>query len=188
MKKNILFFILLLLTGGVAVRGQVVNYGDSIYMFNRLDTFPPFLSSGGSCYHAYSPSSIYPADTNEPYVDQYGSIFPADSVEHIYGISIVADTLTYSRSKPPRRDKAVCVMLYLYLVPQGTSDFTLLDSVVFDVTMPYWIKMVYTGVDTLCPTPVTTDTVPVYERLFSHEHVIPAGDSVLVTYLRLPSP
>ncbi len=186
MKKHVFLLTVMLMLGAFA-RGQYINFSDSLYMFHRLNTFPPSISTTG-CYITYSTHSVYPYDEGSLGVDQHGSIFPADSVERICGIAIVADTVNTSMYYSARRDKAVSVMLYLYLVPQGTSDFTLLDSVVFDVTMPYWRKMVYCGIDSLCPSPLISDTMTVYERLFSHEHVIPAGDSVLVTYMGLPSP
>ena len=183
MKRQIFLLTALLLVGAVA-RGQYVNYGDSNYMFNRLTTFPPHLSSGASCYHAYNPTWEIRA-TRDGY--QRGSMFTSDSVQRIYGVALLSDTMIRSYLGS-RRDQSVCGMLYLYHVPQGMSDFILLDSVVFDVTMPYRRKMILCGTDTLCPNPLTIDTIPVYERLFSHEYVIPAGDSVLVTYTGLPSP
>ena len=183
MKRQIFLLTALLLVGAVA-RGQYVNYGDSNYMFNRLTTFPPHLSSGASCYHAYNPTREIRA-TRDGY--QRGSMFTSDSMQRIYGVALLSDTVIRSYLGS-RRDQSVCGMLYLYHVPQGMSDFILLDSVVFDVTMPYRRKMILCGTDTLCPNPLTIDTIPVYERLFSHEYVIPAGDSVLVTYTGLPSP
>ena len=182
MRKYVVLLAAMLMLGAVA-RGQYVNYGDSNYMFNRLDTFPPFLSSGNSCLQAYSDArEIRPERTY-----QIGSMFSSDSVQHICGVALLADTMIGSYLGQ-RRDQSVCGMLYLYHVPQGISDFTLLDSVVVDVTMPYWRKMILCGIDTLCPNLLTIDTIPVYERLFSHEYIIPAGDSVLVTYTGLPSP
>ena len=170
---------------GATAQGQYIHYGDSNYIFHKLDTFPPFIS--GFCLHSWGTGSWYAASEGG-IVEQWGSMYHADSLERIYGIAVVADTMNYSMYELPRRDRAVSMMLYLYQVPRGTTDYTLLDSAVFDVTMPYWNKMVYSGVDTTCPNRLMEDTLPVYELLFSREHLIPGGDSVLVTRLELLSP
>ena len=180
MKKHILL-ILAVASMASTAWGQVITYGDSNYMFHRLDTFPPFLSSGASCYVAYSPSNVYEGSYT------IGRMYVSDTEEHICGIAITCDTILHTR-KGTVRDESLSLMLYLYQVPQGTSDFTLLDSIVLSVTMPYYRKFVYQGIDTLCPVPLTVDTVPVYERLFTHEYGIPAGDSVLVAYRGMSPP
>ena len=153
MKKHILL-ILAVASMTVTAWGQVITYGDSNYMFHRLDTFPPFLSSGASCYVAYRPSNVYEGSYT------IGRMYVSDTEEHICGIAITCDTILHTR-KGTVRDESLSLMLYLYQVPQGTSDFTLLDSIVLSVTMPYYRKFVYQGIDTLCPVPLTVDTVPV---------------------------
>ena len=180
MKKRILL-ILVVASMASTAWGQVITYGDSNYMFHRLDTFPPFLSNGASCYVAYGSSNVYEGSYT------MGRMYVSDTEEHICGIAITCDTILHTR-KGTVRDESLSLMLYLYQVPQGTSDFTLLDSIVLSVTMPYYRKFVYQGIDTLCPVPLTVDTVPVYERLFTHEYVIPAGDSVLVAYRGMSPP
>ena len=100
---------------GAFARGQYINFSDSLYMFHRLNTFPPSISTTG-CYITYSTHSVYPYDEGSLGVDQHGSIFPADSVERICGIAIVADTVNTSMYYSARRDKAVSVMLYLMFV------------------------------------------------------------------------
>ena len=171
MKKHILL-ILAVASMASTAWGQVVIYGDSNYIYHHLVTFPPLLSSGASCDVAYSPTTRYQHSVAS------GRMYVADTDEYIYGIALTCDTILYTR-KGTVRDESLSLMLYLYQVPQGTSDLTLLDSIVLSVTMPYR-KFIYQGIDSLCPVPLTVDTVAVYERLFSHEHVIPAGDSVLV--------
>ena len=188
MKKHILLLLAVASMASTAW-GQVVIYGDSNYMFHHLDTNPPLLLYNSTfCNKVYDVLSFPPVgEAGWPY-GQEGSIFPTDTTETIYGIAFTADTVTLSMYAPARRDKAVCQMLYLYVVPAGSSDYTLLDSVVFDCTMPYHRKFVYRGVDPACATPLMIDTVTVYELLFSHGHTITAGDSVLVTRMPLTPP
>ena len=180
MKKHILLLSVIVSMAATAW-GQMVVYGDSCYMFHHMDTFPPLLSEPPvpGCNPAW--------DCNDEYAisRQDGSIYVSDSAEHIYGIALTSDTALYTR-RGRERDETLSLMLYLYQVPSGSSEYILLDSTVFSVTMPYSRKFVYMGIDIYCPDePLRVDTVAVYERLFSREYVIPAGDSVLVTYRRL---
>ena len=183
MKKRI-FLIIALLGILMPARGQVVDYGDSNYMAVIYDPHPPRTPCGifGS---AVAVSSILAGAQN---CIQYGKIFAVDSIEHIYGIAFTADTFV-NHSTGPARDKSIPVGLYLYNVPRGTNEPILIDSIILDCTMPYK-QFVYHAIDTTHYTPplYMHDTVPVFERLFSHEHVFGSDDSVFIAYGWLPSP
>ena len=183
MKKiSILLFIALF---GILVPtyGQVVNYGDSNYMAVIYTPNPPLTSCGdmGSAL-CFTTILAGPKDCV-----QHGMIFAVDSTEHIYGIAFTADSVV-RHSSGIARDKSIPTGLYLYNVPKGTNVPILIDSIIVDCAMPYK-QFVYHAVDTLySPYLYMHDTVPVFERLFSREHVFGPDDSVFVSYGFLPTP
>jgi hypothetical protein len=139
MKKRILL-ILAVASMASTAWGQVITYGDSNYMFHRLVANPPFIANSPDCGVTYNTTSL----SCQPYLHIVGKMYVSDTEEHICGIAITCDTILHTR-KGTVRDESLSLMLYLYQVPQGTSDFTLLDSIVLSVTMPYYRKFVYWG-------------------------------------------
>ncbi len=182
MKK---YFLLFTAFFGILVPtyGQVVNYGDSNYMAMIYDPNPPRTTLG---YMGSSICSAFIFARLRPCI-QYGKIFAVDSIEHIYGIAFTADSVVRHKSGIAR-DKSIPAGLYLYNVPRGTNEPILIDSIIVDCAMPYK-QFVYHAVDTtFTPNLYIHDTVPVFERMFSREHVFGPDDSVFVTYGWLPSP
>ena len=175
MKK--LIIVIIMMGMFISLRGQAVYYNDSNYVYCRSDPYPPYANE--------RPITPFSVGAGYSIPCHNGHIYPADSVEHIYGIAFTADTAISERIGRVR-DSSMSVFLYLYKVPAGTSDFTLLDSLAMDCTMPY--KMfVYESYDTFCtPHRYREDTVPVFERLFSREYEFGPGDSVLVTWGQMP--
>ncbi len=164
----------------IPTNGQVVNYGDSNYMFIHYNPTPPISSLGTSAI-------AYGTILARSEVVENGTIFAVDSVEHIHGIAFTADTIIHGMYGY-RRDKSIPVGLYLYNVPRGTDEPILIDSVIVDCTMPYK-QFVYHSFDTYAfPHHYLHDSVPVYERLFSREHVFGPNDSVFVSFGFLPTP
>ena len=191
MKKHFSLIIIVLVLATVGAQAQVVNYGDSNYMAVIYTPNPPLNAAGE--YHTSITTShnialrFHWADPYQHQVIQYGKIFAVDSTEHIYGIAFTADTVVWGDSGP-RRDKSIPIGLYLYNVPRGTDEPILLDSIIVDCTLPYK-KFVYHAFDTYAfPHEYLHDTVPVYERLFSREHVFGPDDSVFISYGHLPTP
>ena len=181
-KKSILLFIALF---GILVPtyGQVVNYGDSNYMAVIYTPNPP-ITPCGSMGSAISNVGILARPKS---CIEHGKIFAVDSTEHIYGIAFTADSVVRHGSVIAR-DKSIPTGLYLYNVPKGTNVPILIDSIIVDCAMPYK-QFVYHAVDTLySPYLYMHDTVPVFERLFSREHVFGPDDSVFVSYGFLPTP
>ena len=162
----------------LGVRGQVVNHCDSNYMSYHYDPYPPMAGND-------RPVGRMDIAMRGDVPNQYGDIYPVDSVEHIYGIAFSADTMIHRRWKSVR-DQSLGIGLYLYRVPRGTSDITLLDSIVMHCNMPYKM-LVYESLDTFVwPWRIRHDTVPVFERLFSREYEFGVDDSILVTFELMP--
>ena len=183
MKKCFLLFIAFFCIL-VPTYGQVVNYGDSNYMAVIYTPNPP-LTPCGYMGSAICSATILARHNRE--CIQYGRIFAVDSIEHIYGIAFTADSVVRHKSGRAR-DKSIPTGLYLYNVPQGTNEPILIDSIIVDCAMPYK-QFVYHSVDTMFePNLYLHDTVPVFERLFSREHVFGPDDSVFVSYGFLPTP
>ena len=179
MKK---YFLLFTAFFGILVptKGQVVNYGDSNYMFIHYTPTPPISTLGTS---AIGFGTILARSE----VIENGTVFAVDSVEHIYGIAFTADTIIHGKNGY-RRDQSIPVGLYLYNVPRGSDEPILLDSIIVYCSLPYK-KFVFHSYDTLySPHVYLHDTVPVYERLFSREHVFGPNDSVFVSFGFLPTP
>lgn len=193
MKKTLI--IIALVGTLVGIQAQVVNYGDSNYMAVIYDPNPPLSATGNRSSISYFGIR---AD-REPYLPiiRWGQIFAVDSVEHIYGIALTADTVLYGykgESSTPgdtlisRRDKSIPIGLYLYNVPRGSNEPILLDSIIVDCTRPYK-QFVYHAFDTYnFPHEYLHDTVMVYESLFSREHVFGPDDSVFIAFTSRPTP
>ena len=178
----------------VPTNGQVVNYGDSNYMAVIYTPNPPLNGTGhGFSSVLWQPNYAARGNWFNPIPEtlQWGKFFAVDavdSVEHIYGIAFTADTIIHCEKGGTRRDKSIPIGLYLYNVPRGTSEPILIDSIIVDCTMPYK-QFVYHAFDTYdFPHQYLHDTVPVFERRFSREHVFEPDDSVLITYGWLPTP
>ena len=174
----------------IPTNGQVVNYGDSNYLAVIYTPNPPLSATGSGSSVLWQPN--YAARGNFlnpiPSTLQWGKIFAVDSVEHIYGIAYTADTIILCENGGTRRDKSISIGLYLYNVPKGTNEPILIDSVIVDCAMPYK-QFVYHALDTYdFPHQYLHDTVPVFERRFSREHVFGPDDSILITYGWLPTP
>lgn len=205
MKSRILLLLAALLGLLVPVRGQVVDYddsnapwdktkrargvvdyGDSNYMAIIYNPHPPRACAGdfgGNIFNHEIPG----LEADYDYLME-GIIFKVDSVEHIYGIALTADTALFYQGGR-QRNKSVIAGLYLYNVPRGTNVPILIDSIIVDCTYPYK-RFVYHALDTTFHDPplLMHDTVPVFERLFSREHVFGPNDSVLVVSRALPTP
>ncbi len=167
----------------IPINGQVVNYGDSNYLAVIYTPNPP-RTPCGNMGSAISNVGILARPKS---CIEHGKIFAVDSTEHIYGIAFTADSVVRHGSVIAR-DKSIPTGLYLYNVPKGTNVPTLIDSIIVDCAMPYK-QFVYHAVDTLySPYLYMHDTVPVFERLFSREHVFGPDDSVFVSYGFLPTP
>ena len=108
-------------------------------------------------------------------------MYAIDSLESIYGIAFVGDSLLQSRV----HNQTVSATLYLYVKHAGSSSLLPLDSIVMDVTMPHERKFVYRALDTTTNT-LLVDTVPVYERLFAFDWAVEPGDSIMISFQGAP--
>ena len=170
--------LLIVLSMSTAMFGQVVTYGDSNYLFHHLPQNPPIFDDDYAkiyaIYHIYDCEDVR-------FVSEYGQMYAIDSLESIYGIAFVGDTLLQSRT----HNQTVSATLRLYVKHAGANSLVPLDSIVMDVTMPHERKFVYQAVDSTTST-LLVDTVPVYERLFAFDWAVEPGDSIMISYKGAP--
>lgn len=181
MKKLFILVVTVLVFTTAGTQAQVVNYGDSNYMFIHYTPTPPISNNGNRAIESWTILA-------RSEVIENGTIYAVDSIEHIYGIAFTADSIIYGEDFSTRIDESIPVGLYLYNVPRGSNEPILVDSTIvhcFSFHKPF----VYHSYDTeYYPHRYLHDTVPVHECLFSREHIFGPEDSVFVSFGFLPTP